>query len=112
MSLCFSSAGYGPPGADHVYGFVYMRQLPKDVLGFCIWGRGLLLDAASLGYGERPVHREAPVAGAEAFFSTLLDAVAREPEALVINSVAGGGLDIIHNVLYRTVKQSGVSVDI
>jgi len=89
-----------------------MRQLPKDVLGFCIWGRGLLLDAASLGYGERPVHREAPVAGAEAFFSTLLDAVAREPEALVINSVAGGGLDIIHNVLYRTVKQSGVSVEI
>jgi hypothetical protein len=27
---------YGPPGADHVYGFVYIRQLPKDVLGFCI----------------------------------------------------------------------------
>ncbi len=31
---------------------------------------------------------EAPVAGAEAFFGTLLDAVAREmPEALVIDSV-------------------------
>jgi circadian clock protein KaiC len=75
-------------------------------------------NAASLGYdfGERLVYWEAPVAGAEAFFSTLLDAVARErPEALVIDSVtevlaAGGGLDIIHNVLYRAVKQSGVDV--
>ncbi len=75
-------------------------------------------NAASLRYdfGERLVFWEAPVAGAEAFFSTLLDAVARErPEALVIDSVtevlaAGGGLDIIHNVLYRGVKQSGVDV--
>ncbi len=42
--------------------------------------------------------------------------MARErPEALVIDSVtevlaSGGGLDIIHNVLYRAVKQSGVDV--
>jgi len=56
------------------------------------------------------------LAEAEAFFGTLLDAVARErPEVLVIDSVTevlalGGGLDIIHNVLYRAVKQSGVDV--
>ena len=57
-------------------------------------------NAASLGYefGERLVYWEAPVAGAEAFFSTLLDAAARERlESLVIDSVsevlaAGGGL--------------------
>jgi len=45
---------------------------------------------ATLGYdfGERLVYWETPVAGAEAFFSTLLDAAARErPEALVMNSV-------------------------
>ncbi len=47
-------------------------------------------NAASLRYdfGERLVFWEAPVAGAEALFSTLLDAVARErPEALVKDSV-------------------------
>jgi len=73
---------------------------------------------ASFGYdfGGRLVFWEAPLAEPEAFFGTLLDAVAREhPEALVIDSVtevlaSGGGLDIIHNVLYRAVKQSGVDV--
>ena len=64
-------------------------------------------NAASLGYdfGEWLVFWEAPLVELEAFFSTFLDAVARErPEALVIDSVtevlaAGGSLDIIHNVL-------------
>jgi hypothetical protein len=73
---------------------------------------------ASFGYdfGGRLVFWEAPLAEPEALFGTLLDAVARErPEALVIDSVtevlaSGGGLDIIHNVLYRAVKQSGVDV--
>jgi KaiC/GvpD/RAD55 family RecA-like ATPase len=75
-------------------------------------------NTASFGYdfGGRLVFWEAPLAEPEAFFGTLLDAVAREhPEALVIDSVtevlaSGGGLDIIHNVLYRAVKQSGVDV--
>ena len=112
---------YGPPGAGkttfaawytyHNYKWVFWVSVFEDEASF-------RKNTASLGYdfGERLVFWEAPVAGAEAFFSTLLDAVARErPEALVIDSVtevlaAGGGLDIIHNVLYRAVKQSGVDV--
>ncbi len=112
---------YGPPGAGKTtltawytynsYRKVFWVSVFEDEASF-------RRNAASLGYdfGERLVFWEAPVAGAEAFFSTLLNAVARErPEALVIDSVtevlaAGEGLDIIHNVLYRAVKQSGVDV--
>jgi KaiC/GvpD/RAD55 family RecA-like ATPase len=112
---------YGPPGAGKTtftawYTYNSYRQVVwvsvvEDEASF-------RRNAASLGYdfGGRLEYWEAPLAGAEAFFSTLLDAVARErPEALVIDSVtevlaAGGGLDIIHNVLYRAVKQSGVDV--
>ena len=111
----------GPPGAGKTmfttwytynrYRKVFWVSVFEDEVSF-------RRNAASFGYdfGERLVFWEAPVAGAEAFFSTLLDAVACErPEALVIDSVtevlaAGGGLDIIHNVLYRAVKQSGVDV--
>jgi circadian clock protein KaiC len=52
----------------------------------------------------------------EAFFGTLLNAVAQgRLEALVIDSVtevlaSGVGLGIIHGVLYRAVKQRGVDV--
>ena len=112
---------YGPPGAGKTtftawytynrYRKVFWVSVFEDEASF-------RRNAASFGYdfGERLVYWEAPLAGAEAFFSTLLDAVARErPEALVIDSVtevlaAGGGLDILHNVLYRAVKQSGVDV--
>ena len=111
----------GPPGAGKTtftawytynsYRKVFWVSVFEDEASF-------RRNAASLGYnfGGRLVFWEAPLAGAEAFFSTLLDAVARErPEALVIDSVtevlaAGGGLDIIHNMLYRAVKQSGVDV--
>jgi KaiC/GvpD/RAD55 family RecA-like ATPase len=112
---------YGPPGAGKTtftawytynsYRKVFWVSVFEDEVSF-------RRNAASLGYdfGGRLEYWEAPLAGAEAFFSTLLDAVARErPEALVIDSVtevlaAGGGLDIIHNMLYRAVKQSGVDV--
>jgi len=112
---------YGPPGAGKTtftawytynsYRKVFWVSVFEDEASF-------RRNAASLGYdfGERLVFWEAPLVELEAFFSTLLDAVARErPEALVIDSVtevlaAGGGLDIIHNVLYRAVKQSGVDV--
>jgi KaiC/GvpD/RAD55 family RecA-like ATPase len=93
---------YGPPGAGKTtftawytynsYRKVFWVSVFEDKASF-------RRNAASLGYdfGERLVFWEAPVAGAEAFFSTLLDAVARErPEALVIDSVtevlAAGGV--------------------
>jgi len=112
---------YGPPGAwkttftawytYNSYRKVFWVSVFEDEVSF-------RRNTASLGYdfGERLVYWEAPLVELEAFFSTPLDAVARErPEALVIDSVtevlaAGGGLDIIHNVLYRAVKQSGVDV--
>ena len=112
---------YGPPGAGKTtftawytynsYRKVFWVSVFEDEASF-------RRNAALLGYdfGERLVFWEAPLAGPEAFFDTLLDAVMRErPEVLVIDSVTevlalGGGLDIIHNVLYRAVKQSGVDV--
>jgi len=112
---------YGPPGAGkttfaawytyHNYKRVFWVSVFEDEATF-------RRNMASFGYdfGERLVFWEAPLAEAEAFFGTLLDAAARErPEVLVIDSVTevlalGGGLDIIHNVLYRAVKQSGVDV--
>lgn len=112
---------YGPPGAGkttfaawytyHNYKRVFWVSVFEDEATF-------RRNIASFGYdfGGRLVFWEAPLAEPEAFFGTLLDAVAREhPEALVIDSVtevlaSGGGLDILHNVLYRAVKQSGVDV--
>jgi KaiC/GvpD/RAD55 family RecA-like ATPase len=111
----------GPPGAGkttfaawytyHNYKRVFWVSVFEDEATF-------RRNMASFGYdfGDRLVFWEAPLAEPEAFFGTLLDAVARErPEALVIDSVTevlalGGGLDILHNVLYRAVKQSGVEV--
>ena len=88
---------YGPPGAGKTtltawytynsYRKVFWVSVFEDEASF-------RRNAASFGYdfGGRLVFWEAPLAGAEAFFSTLLDAVARErPEALVIDSVTGAG---------------------
>ncbi|WP_148682442.1 RAD55 family ATPase [Pyrobaculum neutrophilum] len=112
---------YGPPGAGKTtfaawytynsYDRVFWVSAFEDEETF-------RRNMAALGYnfGGKLVYWEAVLAGAEAFFNTLLDAVAREkPQALVIDSVteflaAGGGLDILHNIIYRAVKQSGVDV--
>ena len=89
------------------FGFLYLRTRRRSAV---IWLLLATISEAGLCFGRRrwPSLRR--------FFGTLLDAVAREhPEALVIDSVtevlaSGGGLDILHNVLYRAVKQSGVDV--
>ena len=112
---------YGPPGAGRTtftaryiysnYGKVFWVSVFEDEESF-------RRNVAAFGYdfGERLIFWEAPLAGAEPFFTALLEAVARErPEALVIDSIteilaAGAGLDVIHNVLYRTVKQWGIDV--
>ena len=112
---------YGPPGAGKTtftawytysnYGKVFWVSVFEDEESF-------RRNMAAFGYdfGGRLIFWEAPLAEAEPFFTTLLEAVARErPEALVIDSIteilaAGGGLDIIHNLLYRTVKQWGMDV--
>jgi len=111
----------GPPGAGKTtftawytynnYGKVFWVSVFEDEESF-------RRNMASFGYefGERLIFWEAPLAGVEPFFNTLLETVARErPEALVIDSIteilaAGGGLDVLHNILYRTVKRWGVDV--
>jgi len=112
---------YGPPGAGKTtftawytynnYGSVFWVSVFEDEESF-------RRNVSTFGYnfGKRLIFWEAPLAGTEPFFNTLLEAVARErPEALVIDSIteilaAGGGLDVIHNVLYRTVKHWGIDV--
>jgi len=69
----------------------------------------------SYDFGERLVFWEAPLGEVEAFFNALVDAVARErPKALVVDSVTAflphGGLDLLHNMLYRVVSKMGVGV--
>jgi predicted ATP-dependent serine protease len=112
---------YGPPGAGKMtFATWYAYHNYKRVFWVSVFEDEAMFrrNTASFRYdfGDRLVFWEAPVAGAETFFDTLLDAVVRErPEALVIDSVtealaSGGGLDIIHNMLYRAVKQSRVDV--
>ncbi|MFP3250126.1 MAG: ATPase domain-containing protein [Thermoproteus sp.] len=112
---------YGPPGAGKTtfaawytysnYERIFWVSVFEDEVSF-------RRNMAALGYdfGGRLTFWEAPLIDAEAFFGTLLDAVARErPQALVVDSVtealaAGGGVGAIHNILYRAVKQGGVDV--
>ncbi|MCU7787685.1 RAD55 family ATPase [Pyrobaculum sp. 3827-6] len=112
---------YGPPGAGKTtltawyvhgnYDKVFWVSAFEDEVAF-------RKNMAALGYdfGDRLVFWEAPLIEAGAFFNTLVDSVIRErPGALVIDSITeflslGGGVDIIHNVVYRVIKQAGIDV--
>lgn len=112
---------YGPPGAGKTTFAAWYTYNNYDKIFWvsAFEDEGTFRrNMAALGYnfGEKLVYWEAVLAGAETFFNTLLDAVVREkPQALVIDSVTeflamGGGLDILHNVIYRAIKQGGVDV--
>lgn len=111
---------YGPPGAGkttfaahyvyHNYDKVFWVSAFEDEATF-------RSNMSALGYnfGEELVYWEAPLADPEPFFDTLVNSVIKErPGALVIDSITeflgNGNIDIIHNVVYRVIKQSGIDV--
>lgn len=112
---------YGPPGAGKTtlaawyvlnnYERVFWISAFEDEETF-------RNNMAAFGYnfGDKLAFWEAPLADVSTFFTTLVEAVIRErPGVIVIDSITeflsvGGGIDIIHNVIYRAIKQGGIDV--
>ncbi|WP_258870206.1 RAD55 family ATPase [Pyrobaculum aerophilum] len=111
---------YGPPGAGKTtLAALYALNYEKVFWVSAFEDENTFrnnMSALGYNFGNKLVFWEAPLTDVSTFFTTLVDAVLKDrPGVIVIDSITeflslGGGIDIIHNVVYRAIRQGGIDV--